>query len=54
MKPIANLADITCEKYSNGEKFEVADGSVAALIGAKQLGCSLLVVPKGKRAYPFH
>ncbi len=54
MKPIVNLADVRCEPYAHGQKFEVADGSVASLIGAKQLGCSLLIVPKGKRAYPFH
>jgi uncharacterized cupin superfamily protein len=54
MKPIVNLADVTCERVAHGEKFEVADGSVSTRIGAKQLGCSLMVVPKGKRAYPYH
>src|SRR5262249_18023947 len=35
-------------------KFAAGDGQVASLGGARQLGCSLIVVPPGKRAYPFH
>ena len=52
--PIINVADVPLERYAHGDKFEVRDGAIAALIGAKLLGYSLLVVPPGKRAYPFH
>lgn len=54
MKPIVNLGDVKCERITHGDKFEVADGSVGALIGSKQIGSSLMVVPPGKRAYPYH
>lgn len=52
--PILNLADVHLERYAHGDKFEVRDGAIASLIGARLLGYSLLVVPPGKRAYPFH
>ena len=54
MKPIINLEDVALEPFSHGEKFHVMDGPVGAVVGAKQLGYSLAVVPPGKRAYPFH
>lgn len=54
MKNIANLDEIKLEHFSHGDKFEVQDGAVGPVVGAKQLGCSLMVVPPGKRAYPFH
>jgi uncharacterized cupin superfamily protein len=52
--PIINLADVHLERYAHGDKFEVRDGAIASRIGARLLGYSLLVVPPGKRAYPFH
>jgi uncharacterized cupin superfamily protein len=54
VKPILNLDDVKLDPYSHGDKFEVRDGTIGAVIGAKQLGYSLAVVPPGKRAYPFH
>jgi uncharacterized cupin superfamily protein len=54
VKPILNLEDVALERVAHGEKFEVMDGAIGVVIGAKQLGYSLAVVPPGKRAYPFH
>ncbi len=54
MHPIINLDQLAFEEVRHGDKFEARDGQVAATIGAVQLGCSLIVVPPGKRAYPFH
>jgi len=54
VKPIIHLDDVVLEHHTHGDKFEARDGSVGAAIGARQLGCSLTVVPPGKRAYPFH
>jgi len=54
MKPIINLDDAPLEHHSHGEKFECLDGPLGPSVGAKQLGCSLTVVPPGKRAFPFH
>ena len=52
--PILNLEDVTFERVVHGDRFEAADGAVGHAIGAKLLGCSYIVVPPGKRAYPFH
>ena len=54
MKPILNLDEVTFERYSHGDKFDVRDAPIAAPLGAKLLGYSLAAVPPGKRAYPFH
>jgi uncharacterized cupin superfamily protein len=54
MHPIINLDQVEFEDIGHGDKFAARDGQVAAPIGAKQLGCSLIVVPPGKRAYPLH
>lgn len=54
MKPIVNLDEIALEHFAHGDKFEVRDGAIGPVLGARQLGYSLAVVPPGKRAYPFH
>src|SRR5690242_5320441 len=52
--PILNLDEVQFEHVAHGERFEVRDGPISHVIGGKQLGYSLAVVPPGKRAYPFH
>jgi uncharacterized cupin superfamily protein len=54
VKPIVNLDELSPEHVSHGDKFEVLDGPIGSVVGAKQLGYSLAIVPPGKRAYPFH
>ena len=54
MKRIINVAEIALEHFAHGDKFEVEDGAIGPVVGARQLGYSLAVVPPGKRAYPFH
>jgi uncharacterized cupin superfamily protein len=54
VKPILNLDEVAFEHVSHGPRFEVNDGAISPVVGAKQLGYSLAVVPPGKRAYPFH
>jgi uncharacterized cupin superfamily protein len=54
MKRIVNLDEVVLERHSHGGKFAAGDGPIGPSVGAKQLGCSLIVVPPGKRAYPFH
>jgi len=54
MEPIINLDALEFVDVSHGQKFQAKDGGISHLIGAKQLGYSLIVVPPGKRAYPFH
>ncbi len=54
MTPILNVDDAALTHYAHGERFDARDGSVGEPIGARQLGCSVTVVPPGKRAWPFH
>jgi len=54
MKPTINLDDVPLERHIHGETFEARNGGIAKLIGGKQLGYSLVVVPPGKRAFPYH
>lgn len=54
MKPIMNVDDVALTRYVHGDEFDDLDGPIGASIGARQLGCSLSVVPPGKRAWPFH
>lgn len=54
MKPILNLDEAKGERHAHGDTFEAVDAPIGPAIGAQKLGCSLIVVPPGKRAYPFH
>ena len=61
-KPVINIADIELQPRPaafapDGEaaqRFDARIGQIAPLIGARQLGYNLTVVPPGKRAFPFH
>jgi uncharacterized cupin superfamily protein len=52
--PILNISDIPLTPYEHGERFAAKSGRFGPLIGMQQLGCSLVVVPPGKRSSPFH
>jgi uncharacterized cupin superfamily protein len=52
--PIANLADVALERRGNGRGFVADVGVIGPTIGAQKLGCSLVVVPAGKKAWPYH
>lgn len=49
-----NLADVPLRDHSHGDSFEARLGRIGPLIGAKDLGCQLHIVPPGKKAFPFH
>lgn len=61
-KPVINIADIELQPRpaiftpagDAAERFDARIGQIAPLIGARQLGYNLTVVPPGKRAFPFH
>jgi uncharacterized cupin superfamily protein len=53
-KPVLNLADVELRNNGHGTQFAAKLGRIGPKIGAKGLGCSLIVVPPGKRAFPFH
>jgi uncharacterized cupin superfamily protein len=52
--PIANLADLDFTSRQEGANFAMKLALIGPLIGAEKLGCSLVVVPPGKKAWPYH
>jgi uncharacterized cupin superfamily protein len=52
--PIINIADAPLRDNGDGGTFQAKIGRLGALIGMTGMGCTLTVVPPGKRAYPFH
>lgn len=51
---IVNIHRARLEHQAHGQAFESRLASFTALLGARQLGCQLTVVPAGKRAWPMH
>jgi uncharacterized cupin superfamily protein len=54
MTPFIHVDDVPLHAHTHGDRFAGRHGSVGAAIGARLLGCSVTVVPPGKRAWPFH
>ena len=53
-KPVISLDDVPMMDFGNGGKFAAKLGRIGPLLGAKNLGCMLTIVPPGKRAFPHH
>jgi uncharacterized cupin superfamily protein len=53
-KRIVNVAELPLVDNGNGQLFVAKIGRVGSLLGSTGLGCTLTVIPPGKRAYPFH
>jgi len=53
-KPIQNMGDLPLDDIGNGERFVAKRGQFGPLIGLEKLGCSLVVVPPGKKGWPYH
>ena len=51
---IVNLADVPLQESGNGKSFQARIGRAGPLLGLSALGCTVTVVPPGKRAWPFH
>src|SRR5262245_59874579 len=54
MSPILTIADVPLIEQAHGEAFPAKLGRFGPLIGLRQLGCRLTVVPPGKKAWPYH
>ena len=52
--PIVNLGDLPLEEYGKGGNFAAMLGRVGATLGTRQIGCTLVVLEPGKRAWPYH
>ena len=61
-QPILNLADVQPQPRppefmpsgAAAQRIEMRLGRIASVLGLTHLGCSLVVVPPGKQAFPFH
>ena len=53
-KPVINIEDVEFTSYSHGSRYQGQIGSMANAIGARKIGCRLMVVPAGKTGYPYH
>ena len=53
-KRVVNLADVPLNDAGNGKSFQARIGRIGPMLGLAGLGCTVTVVPPGKRAYPFH
>ena len=51
VQPVINVADVSLDALSHGERFAVRTGEIGAALGLSTLGCMLHVVPPGKRAF---
>jgi len=51
---IINIENIRPADHGNGDAFVAKIGRAGPLIGSTGLGCTLTVIPAGKRAFPFH
>jgi uncharacterized cupin superfamily protein len=52
--PVFNINDAELEEQSHGTSFEARFASIASRIGARKLGCRVVELQPGKRAWPYH
>jgi uncharacterized cupin superfamily protein len=54
LNPVKNVSDVPLIDHGHGDAFAARIGQFAPHIGLEKLGCRLVVVPPGKKAWPFH
>lgn len=54
MTPILNITSVPLTDHGHGDAFASKLGQFGPLIGMKQLGCRLVILPPGKKAWPYH
>ncbi len=52
--PMLNLAEIAQDDFSHGKNFAAKLGRVGRTLGMQKIGCGLVVLEPGKRAWPHH
>ena len=53
-KPVINIDDVSLNEFGNGKSFAAKLGRIGPAIGSKGIGCMVMIVPPGKKAFPFH
>ena len=51
---IVNFADAKRRTFAHGEAFKATTARIGAELGAEQIGCTLVELEPGKRAWPYH
>jgi uncharacterized cupin superfamily protein len=51
---IVNIADAKRQIIGNGKAFEATAASIGVQLGVEQIGCTLVELEPGKRAWPYH
>lgn len=51
---VLKTAEVPLDEFNGGGDFALHIGRVGAMLGLKDLGCALQVVPPGKKALPHH
>ena len=51
---IVNFADAKRRVLGHGEAFKATTARIGAELGAEQIGCTLVELEPGKRAWPYH
>jgi uncharacterized cupin superfamily protein len=52
--PILNIDAVEYIEHAHGEHFEARLGAIARHVGARKLGYRIVIVPPGKKAWPYH
>ena len=52
--PIMNIADLPLEAFGKGGQFAAMLGRAGATLRTRQIGCTVVVLEPGKRAWPYH
>lgn len=51
---IRNLDEVELKPWGHGEKYKARHAQISRQIGARKLGYGVVVLPPGKRAWPYH
>ncbi len=54
LPPVVNLKDIEFTLQQQGDHFHAQFASLGHKLGSRKLGSQLVIVPAGKKAWPFH
>jgi len=51
---VININDVEMADLGNGAEFVAKRAQISKIVGSTGLGCAFIVVPPGKKAFPFH
>jgi uncharacterized cupin superfamily protein len=51
---IMNVDAVTWDEIGDGKSIAARRGLISKALGSTGLGCSIIAIPPGKRAFPFH